>query len=158
MNTKKGRGLARETTLRLIKYVAFLESELRDFASFQSLSWERFSKERSTRRDVERWIENIINSSIDISKIILVAQNIPLPDTYKELVANVSLVPSFDKERMKSLSEWVRFRNIIAHEYLDIRWASIRKFIQESEPLYTSFLKDAKEYLDKQLQTDTAKT
>ena len=85
-------------------------------------------------------------------------ENIPLPDTYKELVANVSLVPGFDKERMKFLSEWVRFRNIIAHEYLDIRWASIRKFIQESEPLYTSFLKDAKEYLDKQLQTDTAKT
>ena len=150
--------MARETILRLIKYVAFLESELQDFASFRSLSWERYSRERSTRRDVERWIENIINSSIDISKIILVAENIPLPDTYTELVASVSLVLGFDKERMKSLSEWVRFRNIIAHEYLDIRWASIRKFIQESEPLYTSFLKDAKEYLDKQLQTDTAKT
>jgi len=149
--------LARETTLRLIKYVAFLESELQDFPSFQSLSWERYSKERSTRRDVERWIENIINSSIDISKIILVAENIPLPDTYRELVAGASLVPGFDKKRMKSLSEWVRFRNIIAHEYLDIRWASIRKFIQESEPLYTSFLRDAKEYLDKQLQADTAK-
>ena len=110
------------------------------------------------RRDVERWIENIINSSIDISKIILVAENIPLPDTYKELVASVSLVPGFNKERMKSLSEWVRFRNIIAHEYLDISWASIRKFILESDPLYESFLKDVKEYLEKKLHIDTAKT
>jgi uncharacterized protein YutE (UPF0331/DUF86 family) len=150
--------LARETKLRLIKHVAFLESELQDFASFRALSWEHYSKERPTRRDVERWIENIINSSIDISKIILVAENIPLPDTYKELVAAVSLVSGFDKERMKSISEWVRFRNIIAHEYLDIRWVSIRKFIQQSEPLYKSYLKDVKEYLDKQLQTDTAKT
>ena len=147
--------MARETKLRLIRHVAFLESELQDFASFRSLLWEKYSKERSTRRDVERWVENIINSSIDISKIILLAENIPLPDTYKELVAAVSLVPGFDKERMKSISEWVRFRNIIAHEYLDIRWASIRKFIQESEPLYRTFLKDAKDYLEKQLQTET---
>ena len=59
---------------------------------------------------------------------------------------------------MDAPSEWVRFRNIIAHEYLDIRWASIKRFIDEAEPLYKSFLKDVKEYLDKQLQTDTAKT
>ena len=100
---------------------------------------------------MERWIENIINSSIDISKIILVSESIPAPDTYKELVASISLVPGFDKERMAALSDWVRFRNIIAHEYLDIRWASIKRFIEEAEPLYKNFLKDVKEYLEKQL-------
>ncbi len=67
-----------------------------------ALSKEEYFKERSKRRDIERWIENIINSSIDISK-------------------------------------WVRFRNIIAHEYLDIRWNSIKKFIQETEVLYKNF-------------------
>ena len=145
--------MERESKLRLIKYITFIESELQDFPSFRSLSWEEYNKERSKRRDVERWIENIINSSIDISKIILVAENIPLPDTYRDLIAAVSLVPGFDKERIKSISDWVRFRNIIAHEYLDIRWASIRKFIQESEPLYRDFLKDVKKYLEKQLHT-----
>ena len=106
---------------------------------------------------MERWIENIINSSIDISKIILVSEKIPAPDTYKELVASISLVPGFDKKGMDKLSEWVRFRNIIAHEYLDIRWASIKKFIDEAEPLYRSFLKNVKEYLDRQLETSPAK-
>ena len=150
--------MEKESKLRLIKHITFLESELQDFAGFRSLSWEAYSKERSRRRDVERWIENIINSSIDISKVILVAENVSLPDTYKELVATVSLVSGFDKERMKSLSELVRFRNIIAHEYLDIRWASIRKFIQESEPLYRNFVKDVKDHLEKQLQSETART
>jgi uncharacterized protein YutE (UPF0331/DUF86 family) len=149
--------LEREIELRLIKHISFLESELQDFAGFQSLAWEEFSKERSKRRNVERWIENIINSSIDISKIILVAENIPLSETYRELVVALSLVPGFDRERMQALSDWVRFRNIVAHEYLDIRWASIRKFIQESEPLYKDFLKDVKGYLEKHLQTDTVK-
>ncbi len=78
---------------------------------------------------MERWLETIINSSIDISKIILVSENTPPPDTCKELVASIPLVPGFDKERMGALSDWVRFRNIIAHDYLDIRWASIKRFI-----------------------------
>ena len=107
---------------------------------------------RSKRRDVERWIENIINASIDIAKIIVASENLPPPDTYKELVASIALVSGFDKERMSRLSEWVRFRNIIAHEYLDVRWASIRRFIEEAEPLYRDFLKDVKEYLEKQLE------
>jgi uncharacterized protein YutE (UPF0331/DUF86 family) len=148
--------LEREIKLRLIKHTTFLESELRDFPSFRSLLWEVYHKERSKRRDVERWIENIINSSIDISKIILVSENIPAPDTYKELVASILLVPGFDKERMGALSEWVRFRNIIAHEYLDIRWASIKRFIEEAEPLYKDFLKDVKEYLERQLEAGSA--
>jgi uncharacterized protein YutE (UPF0331/DUF86 family) len=149
--------LEREIKLRLIKHATFLESELQDFPGFRSLLWEDYHKDRSKRRDVERWIENIINSSIDISKIILVSEKIPTPDTYKELVASISLVPGFDKERMGELSEWVRFRNIIAHEYLDIRWASLKKFIDEAEPLYRGFLKNVKEYLDRQLETSPAK-
>jgi uncharacterized protein YutE (UPF0331/DUF86 family) len=141
--------LKRGITVRLIKHITFLENELEDFEIFRSLSWEEYFKERSKRRNVERWIENIINSSIDISKIILLSEGIPLPDTYKELLDSVSLVPGFDKELMKTLSEWVRFRNIIAHEYLDIRWASIKKFIQEAEPLFTNFVKEVKEYLER---------
>lgn len=144
--------MEKESKLRLIKHITFIEAELQDFASFRSLSWEEYNKERSKRRDVERWIENIINSSIDISKILLVAEDVPLPDTYKELVAAISLVPGFDKELMKSLSEKVRLRNVITHEYLDIRWASISRFIQESEPLYERFIKDVKDFLEKQLQ------
>lgn len=106
---------------------------------------------------MERWIENIINSSIDISKVILVAEKVPAPDTYKELVVSISLVPGFDKERMGTLSEWVRFRNIIAHEYLDIRWVSIKRFIEKAEPIYKDFLKDVRGYLERQLEAGPLK-
>ena len=73
--------MEREIELRLIRHITFLETELQDVENFRSLSWEEYRKARSKRRDVERWIENIINSSIDISKIILVSEKIPAPDT-----------------------------------------------------------------------------
>ena len=140
---------------RLIKHITFLENELKDYGTFKPLSWEEYNKERDKRRNVERWAENIVNSSIDIAKIILTSENLSLKDTYKETVISLSLVSGFDKKDINAVSEWVRLRNIIVHEYLDIRWASIKKFINETESLYTRFLKEVKEYLNKQMEIDS---
>ena len=145
--------MKREIKVRLIRHKTFLETELQDFEDFRSLSREDYFRESAKRRNVERWLENIINSSIDISKIILVSENITLQDTYKDLVLSLSLVQGFSKEVTEALSEWVRLRNIIAHEYLDIRWVSIEKFIREAAPLYRDFLVQVKEYLAKQIES-----
>jgi uncharacterized protein YutE (UPF0331/DUF86 family) len=141
--------LKREVKVRLIRHITFLENELEDFETFKSLSWEVYQRERSKRRDVERWVENIVNSSIDISKILLISESISIPETYKELVTSVSLIHGFNKENVQTVSEWIRFRNVIAHEYLDIRWSSIQKFIQEAEPLFRDFVKEVKGYLER---------
>lgn len=143
--------MEREVKIRLIKHITFLEDELRDYESFKSLSQDEYNKERDKRRNVERWIENIINSSIDIAKIILASEKILLPDTYRESIAMLSLVLNFDKETIEYLSEWMRLRNIISHEYLDIRWNSINRFIHEAVLIYMSFLEMTKEYISKDL-------
>jgi uncharacterized protein YutE (UPF0331/DUF86 family) len=143
--------LERENKTRLIKHTTFLEEELNDYESFESLSQEEYNKKRDKRRNVERWIENIINSSVDIAKVILSLERIPLPDTYKEAIALLSLVPDFDKDNVERLSDWVRLRNIISHEYLDIRWNSINRFINQAIPIYKDFLKTAKKYIEKNL-------
>jgi uncharacterized protein YutE (UPF0331/DUF86 family) len=143
--------LRKENKVRLIKHITFLEKELEDWESFRSLSWEEYNKDRSKRRNIERWIENIVNSSIDIAKIILVSENIPLPETYKEIVASLPLIPGFDKETTERLSEWVKLRNIISHEYLDVRWNSIKRFIEETEPVNRTFVENAKIYIKQTL-------
>ena len=120
--------------------MTFLENELKDYKLFEPLSWKEYNEERRTkRRDVEKWIENIINSSMDISKIILTSEEKSVPDTYKNIVKNLSLVTGFNEEEINKLTRWVGLRNIISHEYLDIRWASIKRFISETEPLYKDF-------------------
>ena len=81
-------------------------------------------------------------------------EGVPLPDTYKEIVASLSLVSGFDKENLESLSKWVRLRNVISHEYLDIKWVSIKKFIEGTKPLYQNFLEKVKGYLDKTLMDE----
>jgi uncharacterized protein YutE (UPF0331/DUF86 family) len=146
--------LKNDTKIRLVKHVSFLNKELEDYKKFNFLSWGEYSDDRDKRRNVERWIENIVTSSIDIARIILAFEGKSLPDTYKELLMSLSLIPGFKKENTDILSKWVRFRNIIVHEYLDIKWNAIKKFIQETEADYREFLKSVKIYLSEKLEAE----
>lgn len=147
--------MKKEVKFRLIRHIAFLEKEIEDYGVFKNLAWKEYSEERDKRRNVERWIENIVNSSIDIARIILTSEGrIPLPDTYKEIVHSLSIIPNFDETCVDKLSRWIPLRNIISHEYLDVRWSSIKRFIEETEPLYRRFLEEVKKYLGKRLEAE----
>jgi len=81
----------------------------------------------------------------------LTLEEIRLPDTYKDIVLSISIVKELNIDSVESLAGWVRVRNIVAHEYLDIRWSSIKKFISETEPLFRNFLEKTKKYLEKKI-------
>lgn len=146
--------MKKETKFRLMKHISFLENELKDYGTFNRLSWKEYNEDRHKRRDVERWIENIINSSIDTGKVIISEEDKGLPDTYKDIVVAVCSVLNFKEEDSKKLSDLVRFRNIISHEYLDIRWTSIQKFIAETKTLYEDFLDKVELYLERKIGKD----
>lgn len=131
---------------RLVKHINFLEEELKDHTQFKDFTRDDYLKNRDKRRNIERWIENIINSTVDISRVILSIEEKPIPDTYREIVLMISTVEGLAGVNTEKLSKWVKFRNIIAHEYLDIKWNSISKFIAEVEALYRDFTAIIKEY------------
>jgi uncharacterized protein YutE (UPF0331/DUF86 family) len=143
--------LREELKQRLLKHLNFMEVEIKDFPKFQQLTRNEYFDERDKRRNVERWVENIINSSIDISKVILTLEDLSLPDNYREIVSSLSMIKDLGFEVAESLSQRVRLRNIISHEYLDIRWSSIKRFISETESLYKDFLDKTKTYLEKKI-------
>jgi uncharacterized protein YutE (UPF0331/DUF86 family) len=132
---------------RLIRYVDFMESELSDFPKFLNTDWKIYSENRDLRRNLERWIENLVNCSIDIAKVILVAEDRRIPQTYKEILKELGATQYFDEEFGEAISHWAILRNILSHEYLDIRWNSIKKFIQSAEPIYKSLINKTKTFL-----------
>lgn len=138
---------SKEHKYRLIRYVNFLETEIADYPLFIGMTREEYIHNRSRRREVERWIENQINAVVDIAKVILHAENLPVPDTYREIVTNLSGVPPFKKETVELLSRWTRLRNIISHEYLDVKWDSIKKFIVDGGVVCSDFSHTARDYL-----------
>lgn len=133
---------------RLIRYVDFMESELSDFSKFSKIDWKTYNKDRDTRRNLERWIENIVNCSIDIAKVILALEHMGIPTSYKGMLKELGATKHFDEAFGENISQWASLRNILAHEYLDIRWRPIRQFIQTAEPVYRQLISTIKLFLN----------
>ena len=134
----------------LTRRLDFLLDEVADFHLYQSVTWEDY-KDRRKRREVERWIENIINASIDIAKVLLSVKGLEIPQTYREILRDISLTNLFREELGLKISEWASIRNKLAHEYIDIRWDAIKKFVKESQPSLIEFTNIIKKYLTESL-------
>jgi len=139
--------MKKEDRERLIRLLDYLESEINDYSAFADLDWKTYQKEKEKRRNVERWIESIVMSSIDLAKVLLVSEDRPIPDSYRETLYHIGLLGEFDEEFGKRLSKWAGLRNIVVHEYLDIRWKNIREFIGESEPVFRELVNGVKKLL-----------
>lgn len=139
--------MRKEDRERLIRLLDYLKSEVDDYPTFSKLDWEIYQKDKEKRRNVERWIENIVMSSIDIAKILLASENRPIPESYKEILYHIGLIGDFGEEFGKKLSRWASLRNIVVHEYLDTRWKSIKGFIKESEPVYRQLIEGVKKII-----------
>lgn len=118
---------------RLIRYLDFLESERADFPRFSRVDWKTYQSDRDLRRNLERWIENLVNCAIDIAKVLLVCEGRGIPSTYRDALKELGSLPYFDPEFGEEISRWAALRNILAHQYLDLRWQAIDRFLRESE-------------------------
>ena len=139
--------LRKEDRENLIRHIDFLETELQDYPQFKHMEWVTYQTSRDKRRNVERWIENIVNCSIDIAKVLLATEGRPIPETYKDILHQMGTLPNFDEQFGQDVSKWARLRNIITHEYLDIRWDSIKDFIKNAEPIYRRLIQGVKDIL-----------
>jgi uncharacterized protein YutE (UPF0331/DUF86 family) len=124
----------------IVKRIDFLEIELKDLEAYKKLDFETYSRDRKVRRDVERILENVANASIDIGKIILAGEDIDLPDTYKEIFIKLEQAGVISKDLSISLSDLARLRNILAHQYLDLKWEMVKDFIARGKENVKTFL------------------
>lgn len=143
---KQAASLTPEARSILIEHMAFLENEFLDLPKFQTFTRQKYIEDRDARRNMERWIENIVMSSLDIAKVFLASKKKDVPQTYRETLRAMAVM-YFDAPFSDQFSEFANLRNIIAHEYLDIRWERIQNFIKNAQELYPAFIHKVKELL-----------
>jgi len=119
----------------LMRRKVFLENEIKDIDHFKGLDFNTYKTDKNKRRIVERWIEVIVTASIDIAKIVLASEKKDIPRTYNDTLEVLGFMIGLDAQASKKFSKFAELRNIIAHEYLDILYARVKKFIDEAEPL-----------------------
>lgn len=146
--TERSHSLTPEDKTRLVERVQFLEQELSEFDRFTTLSYQIYHENHTKRREIERWTENIINALIDCAKIILASEKKAMPKTYEAALGEFAVLAGLNEEQSLHLSTFARLRNLLAHEYLDILYEKIRKFIEEFPDMEKEIFLCLKKYTD----------
>jgi uncharacterized protein YutE (UPF0331/DUF86 family) len=121
---------------RLARIVDFIRTELADSESFDSIDRAKYVNEPAFRRNVERWIENLVNASIDVAKILVASDRQSVPQTYRETLLRLSAISEFVPGDPDELAAFSKLRNLLAHEYLELRYPSIEDFVLRAPPLF----------------------
>jgi len=145
---ERSRSLSLQDRERLRRTLRFIEEQMALYAVYQVFSQKEYEENPRQRNEVERWLENIVNAVIDISKIILGSKKMLIPLTYRETVSQVIRALNLSDDFPKLFERWVRDRNELAQEYLDINWKRISEFAQTSEPYIRVVLDAAKTFLE----------
>lgn len=135
---------------KLIPHIEYLEKELLFLELYKKeTDWKVYQSQRSKRLEVERWIDCLINATLDISKMLLTIREEEIPETSREVLFRIGSHIYNKEEEAENFSELAKIRNTLAHRYLDIRWQDIKRFFQIVPKLYPAFLIYIKEELER---------
>ncbi len=146
--SERSRSLTKREQEDLEKTIRFLEEELRRYEYFTPTTEYMYEEDVVRRNDVERWIEKIIVACVDVSKIVLSSKHTLIPDTYRSSVVRAAQKFNMPDDFSEKFERWVKLRNVLAHEYLDIKWLRIKNFIEESKPYMEQYVESAKRFLE----------
>ncbi len=122
----------------------FIRIQLEDLKKFNSLTWKVYQTDRDIQRNIERLAENVANAAIDVSKIIIAGEeNIEMPNSYKEIVLKLGEMKLLDEKTAEKAAQITQLRNILAHQYLDIKWEKIKDFIATAPLIMRNFIQAA---------------
>lgn len=126
---------------KLIPHVDYLEMELPYYSVYEKeVDFKIYHAQRSKRLEVERWVESLINATLDICKILLTIRGEQIPETSREILFQIGLRIYDREERALAFSELAKIRNTLAHRYLDLRWGDIKRFMQVVPEMYPAFI------------------
>ena len=143
--------LSPEDADRLRRTIEFIENQMTLYATLSGWTFSDYEKDLIKRGAAERWVENMVNAVTDISKIVLSSGKKPSPYGYADAVRASIIYLDVREDFWDKFLNWIKLRNILAHEYLDIKWKRISDFIQYSEPYFKSFVDAAKKFLEENL-------
>ncbi|MBI4972446.1 MAG: DUF86 domain-containing protein [Candidatus Omnitrophica bacterium] len=135
---------------KIIPSIEYLEKELSFLPLYENeIDWKVYELQRSKRLELERWVECIINATLDIVKVLIVVKGEILPETSREVLFHIASCIYDKEEDAHIFSQLAKIRNTLAHRYLDVKWQDIKKFINVARTLYPAFLNNIKNELKK---------
>lgn len=96
---------------------------------------------------IERGIQILIELVIDISNIIISANNVEKPNTYRQTIMELSKIGVIPKNFAIDLSKMVGYRNILVHDYAKIDEEIILDILNSKLDDFANYIDNVKKWL-----------
>lgn len=96
---------------------------------------------------IERGIQILIELVIDISNIIISANNVEKPNTYRQTIMKLSKIGVIPKDFAIDLSKMVGYRNILVHDYAKIDEEIILDILNSKLDDFANYIDNVKKWL-----------
>ncbi|MFH1652683.1 MAG: DUF86 domain-containing protein [Pseudomonadota bacterium] len=128
----------------IVQRLDFIRIQLEDLKKFHSLTWNVYQTDRDVQRNIERLAENVANAAIDVCKIIIAGEEtLEMPNSYKEIILKLGEIKLLEETIAQKVAQIAQLRNILAHQYLDIKWERIKDFIANAPLVMHRFIQAA---------------
>ena len=150
----RSRSLSAIDRSRLERILDFISSELEDRDRFRDVTLDRYQGDRDLRRNLDRWVEMLINGAIDIGKMVLASERREVPYTYGQILAELEAVERFS-DLAGRLRPLAALRNVLAHEYLELRFGRVARFVESGADAVDEVARLARSWLRDRDRPDT---
>ena len=101
---------------KLIPHLDYLDKELPFFSEYErEVDWKVYQSQRAKRLEIERWVESIINATLDVSKMLLTIMGEEIPETSREVLFQIASHIYEKEEEALAFCELAKIRNSLAH-------------------------------------------
>lgn len=132
---------------RIEKKLGDLEKYLEGLDQKSGVAEEEFLEDRDIQDIVERRFEKAIQASLDIASHIVSSEGFREPEDYGDLFIILREKEILGEELEEKMVEMAGFRNVLAHEYSDIRSKRVFQHLQDLER-FRQFASKIQDYLD----------
>ena len=101
----------------ILRKLSDLEEYLKQISDYQDITATQYSKDWKTQRIVERTLQMMIETSVDIAGHIISDKQFRIPASYADTFEVLFEEGLLEETLFKSLKKMATFRNIIVHNY-----------------------------------------
>ncbi|MDA1191002.1 MAG: DUF86 domain-containing protein [Candidatus Poribacteria bacterium] len=140
---------------RLETALTYLGQRLLHVSRYDEVDKETYLEDWHERDAIEKWVENLVNASLDVARSLLVSRGQTIPPTYGDTFRRLGALDDFERDDAERLGRFARLRNILAHEYFDTRYNDISELREAcKDGLYERLIEFAKRRMDDLKPTD----
>jgi uncharacterized protein YutE (UPF0331/DUF86 family) len=101
----------------IFRKISMLEEYLMQIAEYRSISIDQYTKDWKTQRVVERTLQMMVETCIDIAGHIISDMKFRIPTSYADSFSVLAEKGIVGNNLSQSLEKMAKFRNVVVHDY-----------------------------------------